>query len=823
MKKVLSLLLLILVLGCSSEKETVGELTHYLPEEASFIIRSTNFSTLSSDIENNAFLSVFSQMPFYSSFEDNLAFSRYLNPVSEVLISSVSENDSTHDYTLTTRQHPQLFELDSIQNKTVETLSYEDISVQRITLDSGIVFTTMVDSVFMASSSQKILESILLKRNNETLKPINTSFEKAYSTLGNEETSVMVNGKRLTEAFQHIFPHADKLPEFASWISFDAEIQPGHIKVNGIALAQDTIPQLLNAFKGTNPQKNLLAMVTPTSASGLVSYTYDDFDIIEKNLKPFQKQNDTLTKPRMLFASLNEIGIITTATEKTVALHAIDGTITRELLEPHTENEGDFRDINIQRLKDSTLFKNAFEPLITTTPKYGAQINDFFVFAEKVETLEEIITQALNETTLGHLPYYEEHMAQLSSESSILFIALLPNMKDTAATKVSSENQQKTRDLQFGSHRLAALQFVYDNNFAHVNGITRESQSQSRSTGVSQVFAINLENELLSRPQFFTNHITKGKDIVVQDVANKLYLISANGKVLWSKQLDAAILGDIQEVDLLKNGKSQLAFATKNNFYILDREGKDVAPFPLKFRDDITQTLAVFDYDNKRDYRFVITQGSEILMYDNRGKSVSGFTFKKAGSKVVLPPKHIRISNKDYILIAEESGKLNILHRTGQSRIGVNSKFDFGESPIYTEENNFVFLTSNDQKVSIGQNGKVNTQNLASSSKNVIWEISGNTKVTLDDNILRINNQKVELPFGLYTTPKISFSNRRILISITDLQQQRTYVYNSLGELLSNFPVYGTSIMELGDATNNGRPNGVVKGASKEVVMYEVN
>jgi hypothetical protein len=310
---------------------------------------------------------------------------------------------------------------------------------------------------------------------------------------------------------------------------------------------------------------------------------------------------------------------------------------------------------------------------------------------------------------------------------------------------------------------------------------------------------------------------------VVQDVANKLYLIASNGRVQWTKQLDGAILGEVQEVDLLRNGRIQLAFTTKNTFYILDRNGNEVKPFPLKFRDDITQPLAVFDYDNNRTYRFVITQGSEILMYDNSGKRVSGFTFTKAGSRIVLPPKHLRISNRDYLLFAEQSGKLNILHRTGQSRINVNDKFKFGESAIYNEDNQFVFITSEDEKISIDQNGKVNKQKLNSSSGNVVWEILGNTKATLDDNILRINNQKVELPFGIYTTPKISVSNRRILISVTDLQQQRTYVYNSLGELLSNFPVYGTSIMEFGDANNNNRPNGIVKGGEKEVVLYEVN
>lgn len=823
MYKILFLGLCILFVACSSKNDKTGTLSHYLPEESSIIIRSSQFSTLGSDIKNNSFLSLFVTLPPHTFFKDNLVFAEYLNPISEVLLSMSIEQDSSHHLTLITRQYPALFQLDSIPEKLIETLTYQDISLQRLTINNNIVYTTIVDSVFIASSSQKILESILLKRKNKNLKPIDKEFERAYGTLGTQDISVMVNGKRFHDNLQVLFPNSEKLPQFTSWISLDAEIQPGEIKVNGIALAQDTLPQLMNVFEGTNPQQNLLAMVTPSSASSFVSYTYDDFDVLQNNLKGFQKKNDSLPDYRGLFNSLNEIGVITKGSEKIIGLHAISGDITEELLSPLLSDYSEFRGIAIKKLSDSAIFKNAFEPLVKTTPIYGAQLEDFFIFGESTATIEEIITDFLNEATVGHLPYYEEHMAHMSSESSILFVGLLPNIKDPIAEKAATKNQQKIKDLKFGSHRMVALQFVYDSRFAHVNGIVRETQTQSRGTGVSQVFAITLENELLSRPQFFTNHISKGKDIVVQDVANKLYLIGANGRVQWNKQLDGAIIGEIQEVDLLRNGRIQLAFATKNSFYILDRNGKEVSPFPIKFKDDITQPLAVFDYDNNRNYRFVITQGSELLMYDNKGKNVSGFTFKKAGSKVVLPPKHIRISNKDYLLVAEENGKLNILHRTGQNRINVSTKFDFSESQIYAEDNKFAFLSSNDQKVTIDQSGKVSIQDLNSGSKNVVWEISGNTKVTLDDNILRINNQKVELPFGLYTAPKISVSNRRILISITDLQQQRTYVYNSLGELLSNFPVYGTSIMELSDATNNGRPNGAVQGASKEVVLYEVN
>lgn len=822
MKKLLLPLLALLILGCSSEKEQKGTLTHYLPEEATTIMRSNNFSTLSSDIKNSSFLSVFSKMAFHSFFSNELQFSEYLNPSSEVLLSTSLENDSIYHITLITRQHPGLFVLDSIPEKTIETLTYQDIPLQRLTLKNQTLFTTSVDSVFIASSSQKILESILLKRKNKKIKPLSPEFESAYSTLGSQDLSIMINGKRFNDAFENVFPNAEKLPQFASWVSLDVEMQPGHLKVNGIALAQDTIPQLMNVFKGTNPQQNLIALVTPSSASSFVSYTYDDFDVIENNLKDFQKKNDTLPDYNALFSSLNEIGVITKGTEKIVALHAISGSITQEFLSPLMENLSEFRGIAIQRLQDSALFKNAFYPLIHATPKFGVMLDDFFVFGESQSALKEIITEYLNETTVGHLTYYEEHIAHLSNESSLLFVGMLPNLKDDVAKNSATNYKEKIKGLKFGSHRMMALQFVFDSHFAHVNGIVKETQTQSRGAGVSQLFTITLENELLSRPQFFTNHISKGKDIVVQDIANKLYLIGANGRVQWNNQLDGAIIGDIQEVDILRNGRLQLAFATKNSFYILDRNGKEVSGFPLKFKDAITQPLAIFDYDNNRNYRFVITQGAEILMYDSKGKGVSGFNFKKASSKVVLPPKHLRILNKDYLLIAEEKGTLNILHRTGKSRINVSSKFDFGESQIYSEANKFAFLTSKDQKITINPSGKVSTQDLNSSSKNVIWEVSGASKVTLDDNILRINNQKVELPFGLYTAPKISVSNRRVLVSITDLQQQRTYVYNSLGELLSNFPVYGTSIMELGDATNNGRPNGVVRGGLKEVVLYEL-
>lgn len=46
---------------------------------------------------------------------------------------------------------------------------------------------------------------------------------------------------------------------------------------------------------------------------------------------------------------------------------------------------------------------------------------------------------------------------------------------------------------------------------------------------------------------------------------------------------------------------------------ILDRNGKVVPPFNKNFKGQALGPLAVFDYDNNKEYRFVFTQGKKLI------------------------------------------------------------------------------------------------------------------------------------------------------------------------------------------------------------------
>jgi len=814
MKKILFLFLSVIFLSCSGKKDRTAHLLEFVPEQTFAIAKSNNLQMFRSDLQNSNFLKQFSKTEPFTFVSDKVVFLEHLNPVSEVLLFFSEKNDSTYHHTLTTRYHSALFETDSIAGISIEEIGNELFSIKKVSIENQSAYMAVADEVFILSSSLESLESVLISQK-KAKKITALSLEKVYSTSGNDKLTLYIHGKRFPNVFKGVFEEAlPTLSNFTSWMVVDADVFPDEIKMSGITLAQDSVPQLLDVFRGTLPQKNEIATVVPVAATGFISLTYNDYEILKANLVPFQEINDSLPTYEAFFKSLNEVGVIFTPSERVVAIHAIDGNITSETLSPYEETLREFRGVTIRKISDTSLFERAFYPILPHTDvTYFVKLDEFFVFSKTENALEEIIVAYINETTLGFRPYFKSHFESMSDRSSLLLVSFNENIKKEIPA---------LRAANFSKLPMAAFQLVYDNHYAHINAVVKEASLGSRSTGVSQLMSIALENELLQAPQFFTNHLTKGKDIVVQDVSNKLYLIAASGRVQWTRQLDGPVLGEIQEVDAFKNGRIQMAFTTEKTLYMLDRNGNDVAPFPLKFRDPVTQPLAVFDYDNNRNYRLLVTQGKELLMYDAKGKIVSGFTFKKAGSKVVFPPQHIRIGNRDYILVAEESGKLNILNRTGAERISVSKRFSFGNQPIVLENDGFAFYTATGTKEFIDQGGKV-TSEVKPSSADSHLVVRGRTRVALEEHILNINNKRIELPFGLYAKPVISISNQRVLISVTDLQQNRVYTYNSQAELLPNFPVYGTSVMEFGDANNNGRPNGVVKGDSKNVVLYEIN
>ena len=287
---------------------------------------------------------------------------------------------------------------------------------------------------------------------------------------------------------------------------------------------------------------------------------------------------------------------------------------------------------------------------------------DYIVFSNNERALEELINDNLNKNTLKSDSSFDNLFSEISNFSTL----------NNSYFSGSNYNFFKELNLLDSENDFTenSFQLVQDNEIIHFNAIISKRNIKDKNLKISKLFDVEIDEEILMNPHFVKNHITKKLDIVVQDTKNNLYLISNNGKVLWKKKIDQPILGEVSQIDIYKNGRLQLIFNTKNKIYVLDRNGKDVKPFPKTFKDPITQPLAVFDYDKNKNYRILITQGRELIMYDKNGKKVSGFKYKKSSNDISSKPKHFRILNKDFIVF-KIGNKIKILNRRGRVRIDI--------------------------------------------------------------------------------------------------------------------------------------------------------
>lgn len=816
LKNLFFALSLLVLWRCDTPVTTTGTLIDFVPEGASVVFKiseapdpETGFTTFKTDVNSTTVLSEIQKKGVFKGLSEKANLLKHLTPTAKSIIC-ITEADQTSELTFITRLTSKLFTPDSIANKTIETLTYNDKTLQRITIDAHTSYTTIKDSVFIASTSQAVLQQILDGKIEK-----NPTFKKMFSMNSGSDFTAILKGKKV-----HL---TDSLTvDFANWTAMSITVLRDGITATGVSIANDTIPQILSTFQGQVPQQNAIATIIPTEATSAYSFTFSDAELFQKKLRAFRKDSTKVTTTGV-FGSVNEVGKIVLSEGKAIVLKSIDPMLTEEALARFVSEKSTFREIDIRTFSDPDLFRNAFFPLINTThPTLTFQLDNFFVFTETEAVAEQLISAYKNNGCLDKSTYYETHLSELADASSLLLFKMQGNIP-TDLSGFFMDSERSDHHVSLKKYPLAVLQYSYDRDFAHVNFVSEEVSGKKQTTGtVSEDFSVEFTNQLLGNPQFFSNYKTNEEDIVVQDMTNTLFFISSNGKVLWKEKLDGPILGTITEVDLLRNGKKQLAFATTNTFYILDRTGKAVAPFPIKFKDPITQPLSVFDYDNNRKYRFIVTQNNEVFMYDSEGKAVKGFTFKKTKTPIVLAPQHIRLGNKDYISIAEESGKLNLLSRVGKSRVTVSKNFQFSETPIQREGSNFVVITKNNTKESISQSGKVTSLPLQV-SENYHFAVKGSTKVTLDDNLLRINGRLVELPFGVYTQPKLFIANRTTYITITETQQNKVYVYKKDGELISGFPVFGSSSAFIEESSKKGKLLLIVKGDSKEILKYTIH
>ncbi|MEQ5790493.1 ribonuclease HII [Muricauda sp. NFXS6] len=815
--KALFCLLPILIASCTKEIKTKDSLLAHLPPNPALVLKITNLTNFKSELKNNSILKSVESFSHIKQVSDKIQGLEYLTTDKTCVLALYEVGKDNYDYILVAKNSSGLFNVDSVANKTVETLTYEGSHVTKYELDGLEVFSLQKNKDILMSSSMMLMENIIRVSENT---PVDPTLKKLYEASSLDKSATIFINPSVNTSVLSLKESSTTLENpFSSWVSLDFTANSDEINLNGVAMAPDSTKNFINLFKGTSPLANKTPSYTPLTAQAILSYTFDDYQVFAKNQNTYL---DRVKKNDSLFNTIEEVGLMYLNNERAVLLKSFGTESLYDYLDSKKSASENYQGSEILVLDETNLVEDGFTPLVKDfDSNYCTIIENSFIFSEEKEVLQTVISNHKSSSSFDDDEGFQTAKASMANESSMLFVSNASGIGFFAEHELSPEVFEDIKDNDFKEHVFAS-QMVMDHGFGHFNVLASKIKKNQEKNTVSPLFTLELNTDLATEPQFVKNHRTKQQEIVVQDQNNVLYLISTDGKVLWTKQLDGRIQGEIQQVDIYKNGKLQLAFTTNDQFLVLDRNGDVVPPFNIDYEGGNLNPLAVFDYDGSRNYRFVVTQGRKVYMYNNQAEIVRGFTFSEAPSNILGAPKHFRVGNKDYLVFKQDNSTLRILHRVGSDRIKVPEKIDFSNNEVFLYKNKFSVTNKTGVLHQIDTNGKLTATNFNLNPDHGFYATS-NTLVFMDDNVLSIKGRKVELELGVYSKPKIFYIYDKIYVGVTDIQNHQIYLFDSQAKPIPNFPIFGSSLIDLTDMDNDKKLELVAKDQDNSLIVYTIN
>ena len=776
-----NLFFLIFIINCDKKVVKHVDVLDFVPQNSSLILKINSEVEFNKQKINNPLISHILSVDNESVESLKKILPEKITTESILCVAKISKNKIGYLY---------IGKKGKIESDEKELLiEYSD---KEIILTKKNIYVSEIDSFSIRSNSKFLIENCI--RNHQTNSSGINSFEynKIKVTLDEKSKLNILINPRKNLIFKKIFDEYFFPPKLGfNWNAYDFEFDDELINANGVVEIKDSLINPIGIYKNIGVNKSLMESIVPIGYTSFLSIPFENNQILIDNVKKFiDKKNIKIKYKNFKIINLiKELGWIRFNENKFFILTANNESALDSLLNLRTLNNKKYRNNLYFNLNKSEQLKTLSSILSSeVNASWLVKILNFYVFAESELSIKEIINNSKDFRTLKFDKNFMDLKNSISKKNSFSWY-----LNSEKAIEKLSNLDSKNKSLDVNVKHIS-FHGVSDNNFMYLNFKTKKSNSNSSLLNMSKKI-FELDNRIELAPKWVLNHNTNNHDIFIQDESFNIYLYSSDGKLFWKKKIDEKIIGSVIQVDLFKNKKLQLIFRTKNNLYVIDRKGKNVAPYPIEIEGKNPKKLSVFDYENNRNYRFLIVNDNQIKMIDKNSNLVKGFKFLRTNNKIINHVKHFRIEGKDYIIVQETNGKLNILNRRGMERITLNKKINLSENELFVYQNSFVTIDDKGNLIEIDTNGKVTiNKNL---NRESILVSKSNTIVTMFENIININNTRKKLPLSSYTKPQILEINSKIYISTTDKDNNLVYLFDNNGNILEGFPIFGNTEIDM--------------------------
>ena len=778
---------------------------------------------------------------------------------------------------------------------TTSNRDYEGVTIHEVALLNETLIKNfswaVTHNILLISFSTIVLEDAIRQiMAGESLADLE-GFAEIYTTAGkNVDANVFVNFQQFPRSLSTLVKPDFKaevraFKNFAGWAEMDVNLLSDMLLMNGFVNPADSFASITSLFINQSPQRIMADEILPGSVASFLTVSFSDAEQYFNDYKAFLQDQGRLTSWKNTLQSLattydtdflqDFTGILDN--EITLAFDASNqgngpppvffmmriksrsqaeeklNAITARIAASESKSPGSYR--VTYRFDNELTFNIHYWPIRKLTAKifgdlfsgidehYYVILDNYLIFSSSVESIRSLIrNQVLNKTLQNDIAY-KEFKNNLSPRSNLFFYCNLSKghlvFSDYLVSSLAG-NWEKYNPV-FQKVQVMGFQLYANNKMLYNNFLLKYLSSYNQET--QTVWESKLDTLVDFKPVFTLNHQTRQHEVFVQDLDNKIYLINQFGRILWKLQLPEPILSEVFQIDYYRNGKLQLLFNTRNQLYLIDRNGNFVDKYPVKLRSPATCGVSVFDYDSNRDYRlFIPCEDRKVYAYTREGNLLAGWMFDRTESEVRQPVNHFRIGTKDFLVFGDRF-KTYILDRRGNTRVNADTFFPkssrngyFLDYPRDGTGAGFVTTDTAGKVHFIGLTGNVRNVEPGNFTDRHFFDykdLNGDGRpefIFLEDNRLTVYNRDNSRAFtydfketvnARPVTYQFSATDRKI--GVVSHNENLIYLFNNNGELYSGFPLQGNTPFSIGNFGDSlARFNLVVGNRDNFLYNYRV-
>ena len=828
MKNYIIFIISLLFYSCWTEQKTTEfEITKAIPNNSDLIIKFHDINKINQKIDAFEWWTELQSAPI---FNENIALINQLNKIysideifydKTIYLSSILIGEKQSEFILIT----SISDTENKLNKLLQTIhssdnnrqSYEGVFINNIQIDIDSkgkrnVFFAIYDNIFMLSFSEIIIqESIRQIKSNINLFELDPIHKLDKNLPKYSDLNILVKTPFLEKIIgkQNIFLNSE------TWSWFDVELETNHIILNGVTNRGNVT--YLKDTQYSDSKKSNIENILPRHIKGFYKYQINSTADLNAVINTITGSNENAYHlsyktwhPTEINVAYNDNSfqhksyVVFSPNKKSKCLEYMEHH--RPVIEDQYLNY-EIKKIAVKNFASKDWLK---EIVSEWDNIYYIVSQNNMILSDKLKNIKSLINNINSNQTIG------------KSNALTIINEKLGNKSHTAFYLNFQQHKEKWKKI-FNS--IVSKNIASEDYFFNSIILLHENMEVQNPTE----WIVNLDHETNYKPQFVLNHYTNKLEIFTQDIENNIYLISDKGKVIWKQKIGNSILGDIHQIDRYKNKKLQYLFNSKDSIYLIDRNGKNVEPFPIGSKNEMSIPIAVFDYDKNRNYRILVSMQNELKMYNASGKIISGWEFLKTKSNITMVPEHYQIFNKDYILINEENGKVHLLNRKGQARLIIKDKIQRSNNTMSLikgeniKDSKLITLNNEGKIIYLYLSGRIDTLKMQNLNPTDQYIRKKDKTIIVRDKTLFFSSKENRFEYEFerkpISQPKLFTNQKSCLIGIRNETENLIYLLNEKGELYGN-PFFGTTDFSI----NQGDHINLIVGSSEGLIYnYKLN